>query len=242
MAAPTFAEELKAHRSPVSLTLSFESRLTTELTQPTSRRLDTPGANVAVATLVTLKDVVATVRTQEARIGADRNLSDKGKVDTRVAVAVPVIKQVAFVQKAFTDAQNAEARLRHLLLDPITQRPAGDPVVIFLREKEIRDSIRSLDVNQSTAFFLRALEKDDLETTRALLDSPGPALVAADIRARGEESYARRTNRAAFEKQQALTYLIEYLQSLVVHCAQWLVSLDASAEDVAKALRPMEEA
>lgn len=171
------------------------------------------------------------------RVLKDRALSPEGKVQKLATLAERITPDFSFLGNVLQQADAARDRLTKLLYDPITAKPKGNEIVIFLREQEIRQALRSASASERQAKFLLALEADDLETSRALLDWPGGPMISADIRRRGEEAYARRVNAPAWEKLQAVEYMREHLASLATQTGQWLMSLGATPERVQKAVK-----
>ena len=106
-----------------------------------------------------------------------------------------------------------------------------------MREQEIRNTTGKA---QADAEFLKALESDDLETARALLDAPGGSMIADEIRRRGEEAYAKRTNPDGWDKMQYIEFLRENLSVLSQQVAQWLKHLGASVEAIQGVVTPKE--
>jgi hypothetical protein len=119
------------------------------------------------------------------------------------------------------------------MLDPITAKPNGDPMIVFLREQELRNRIPK---GEATKAYLNALGADDLDTVRAILDAPGKPWITEEIKHRGEEDYAKRTNPVAFAQRESLDYFQDHLHSLIEHVRIWFLALGASPEAVHTAL------
>jgi hypothetical protein len=150
------------------------------------------------------------------------------------ALAPQVLKEVGPVVIAPLDDVNAAMqRLRRLMFDPIMNRPKGDPMVTFLREQELRSRIPKGEANKE---YLAALGADDLETARAILDASGRPLITDEIKRRGEEDYAKRTNPAAWAQLQSLDYFKDHLKSLVEQVRIWVLALGATPESVQSVL------
>ena len=106
-------------------------------------------------------------------------------------------------------------------------------MVTIMREQELR---RTIPKHEANAVYLRALERDDLETARAILDAPGAPWVSDEVRRRGEDAYAERTNPKAWETVQSLEYLHAHLDSLAGQTRTWFVALGASKESIQKTI------
>ena len=163
----------------------------------------------------------------------DTTLTQEGKQKKLSALAENIVKDFAFVAAPLKDVKAAMTRLMHLMLDPITTKPKGDAMVIFMREQELR---RTIPKDEAYKAYLLALEADDLETVRAILSAPGAPWITGDIRRRGEEQYAQRTNPKAWAQVQSLDYFKDHVESLVEQVRGWFLALGASEESIQKVL------
>lgn len=217
-----------------SATASLQMRLQQEPSQP-ARPLFT--SEHLTAWFKYCDDVlkkVDPVAVKIASIRNDKSLSLQGQQAQYAALAPQVLKDVApIVTKPLQDVKAAMARLTAVMFDPITAKPKGDAMVVFLREQEVRARIPKGEAEKE---FLTALAAGDLETSRALLDSPGRSLISDEIKRRGEEAYAQRTNPSAFAQRASLSYFKDHLQSVVEQVRNWLLALGASPEAVQAAL------
>lgn len=161
----------------------------------------------------------------------DKSLSLQGQQAQYAVLAPQAIKEVASpVLKPLNEVKGAIARLTALMLDPITAVPKGsDPTITFLREQELR---REIPKSEAPKAYLNALASDDLETARALLNAPGAPRLSEDIKRRGQEEFAKRTNPTAFAQRASLDYYQDHLQSLVEQLRNWLLALGATPEMV----------
>jgi hypothetical protein len=216
-----------------SSTATLLSRTQNEPLQPPRPRFSTPHLNAWFDLNAAVAKKVGEREVEIKRILADTTLTQEGQRKKLATLAAEILKEFAFVADPLRDTEAAVARLMHLMLDPITAKPKGDATMIFLREQEIRSTLSKSDAPTA---YLRALESDDLETVRAILDAPGQRWVSDDIKQRGQDEYARRTNPNAWEQVQSLLYFADHLRSLVAQVRQWFQALGASQESIEKAL------
>lgn len=160
----------------------------------------------------------------------DTTLTLEGKQKKLQTIVQRIMKEVGpLVVDPLNDVKGAMARLTHLMFDPITAKPKGDPMITFFREQELRQRIPKGEANKE---YLTALGSGDLETARAILDAPGAPLITDEIRRRGEEDYAKRTNPAALAQRESLDSFQQHVESLVEQVRRWFLALGATPEAV----------
>jgi hypothetical protein len=202
--------------------------------QPIRPGFDDDGKAVWLAILQKLDELVQPVAVEVDAVMKNQQLSDQGKRDMLMGIGPRVVGNFVNMGTVLNQADHAKARLEKVLFSEITKKPSGNEVVTFLREDAIR---RTTGKAGAGTAFLKALEADDTESARALLDWPGGSPITEDIKRRGEEAYAQRTNPDAWEKLQYIEFLRENLAALAASVAQWLIGLGASAESVQKSVK-----
>lgn len=217
-----------------SATESLRMRTVTEPTQQHSKVLTVPHLNV----WLNLNRSVNTFATEQGEhikaVLADRRLSDQGKQNKLRELAEQIVKATPAVLKKLLEHIDAAAkRLQDVMLYPITAPVTGDTLVAFFSQQEIRQGIAKADADK---LFLLALETGNMEVAGALIKAPGGSWVQKDIRRRGEEAYAQRTNPAAWEEAQSLAQLQALVESLIAQVGRWYEILGAPPELIANAV------
>jgi hypothetical protein len=214
---------------------SLKAALNSLISKPPNRELLTNELNQLHEVCVHAHATVTELGQEEITIRENTKLSDAGKQDQLKAFGEKSAPKFAMVGRTLNDARTVYARLTNNLIGPITAIPDGvNEVVDFLSLQEGRGGIGRAG---APVAFLKSLEPGGtLEIARALLAAPGPAWVPADIRRRGEEDYARRTNLPVFEKRQSIGHLVDNLEALANLLDLWLRGLGANPETVAKTL------
>ena len=211
-------------------TKTLQSVLTHHLTQPTLRGLDQDGLERWQAILQKLDELFKPVAKEIERIMTDPGRTDEGKSVKLLAVGPKVVDSFRNVGNVLHQADESKMRLEKLIFDPLTAKPKdANEVVTFLREDAIR---RSIDKGQAGIAFLQAINQDDLETVRSLLDWPGGHGISDEILRRGREAFAQRTNQTAWENLQHVEVLREGLNALALQISSWLLLLGASPASV----------
>lgn len=207
------------------------------MTKSVHREMLTPELNQKNQACAKSASLLDEIGPDEEKIRADKKLSDMGKIEQLKKFGDASVPRVAFVGRTLNDARAAYARFTNILIGPITAIPDGvNEVVDFLRLQAIWEGIGKAG---ATVAFLKSLEDGgNLEIARALLSVPGQPWISDDIRRRGEEEYARRTNPEIFEKRQSVGHLRDNLEALANMISQWLLGLGADKELVAKTLNP----
>lgn len=217
-----------------SATMTFKNVLMHHLAQPTLRGVNQDGQERWLAMLHTVRDRAVPVIADVEQIFTDPKLTDQGKTDKMLAVGPQVVSQFKNVGNVLHEAEQAKARLEGLLFDPLTAKPAGNEMVIGLREYEIRQAIGK---PQAGAAFLDAVDKGHTETARAILDWPGGSHIPEEMLKRGREAFALKTNPDLWRKVQFVEALHEQLSALASSIARWLLELGAAPESVQAATR-----
>jgi hypothetical protein len=212
-------------------------RINNDIGLPSPKVLETEDLNLRNKIWVNTQQTIEDVGVEEDRIANDRYKSEEGKREALAAFATKVASnKFAYLGNALMKSKESEEGLTNTLLGAITKRPTGDPVVLYSREKEIRDQVRLLDINQRNSHYLKRLEADDLETIRALLDCPGGSMVDQEVRERAEDAYALRTNPDKYRKLKSVQLFQEHLRSLAVQVSMWLRDLGGDEQVVNEAL------
>jgi hypothetical protein len=193
--------------------------------QPRSVGLDPDTSATLQAIVGKMRETVRPVAVEVDAILNDPKLSDQGKQTAQMAVGPRVVGNFANLGRVLRENDAAITRGEKLLFGPITQAPPGNEVVTFLREDAIR---RTTGKARANAEFQRALNDDDLETARALLNAPGPKWLSPDKEREGKASYAQRTDPEGWQRLQALDELRKNLSTIARQVAAWLVHLGAS--------------
>lgn len=218
-----------------SATASLQMRLQQEPLQPARPRFTNENLKAYLELCAAVLDKVNKYAGKIHEIKRDKSRTVQGQGEQLAALAPAVLKDVGpLVAKPLQQVTGAINRLTNVMLAPLTDTPKGeDPVLTFLRSQEIRRSISKGEANQE---YLKALGADDLETARAILDAPGASWITDEMKRRGEEEFAKRTNPAAWAQLQSLDYFKDHLQSLVEQVRNWFLALGATPEAVDVAL------
>ncbi len=206
-------------------------------TQPRSIKLDADGAETWQAVLVKVEQLINSVAVEVNGVMNDLTLTQQGQLERLAKIGPRVCNNFSNIGIVLNQADQAKARLEKVLYGPPTQAPGGNEIVEFLKQQEIRSMIGKGNAN---AEFLKAVERDDVETTVALLAWPGGSPITDDIKGGAEKSYATRTNPGALEKLKFVEYLHEHVSVLAEQISQWLIHLGAAPESVQKAVRAKE--
>lgn len=110
------------------------------------------------------------VESQKADIQADKNLSAEGKKNARAAVGEAGKKEMAAIRAKILPglAEHKASLLRKM--DEKKVRP--DNLYMQLRQREIRDCLRALSMQDRAEIYLRACAQDDFETYEAIEETP----------------------------------------------------------------------
>jgi len=202
------------------------------LEQPNAVGLDAESRDIWLATLTKTAPSVDVVALEVNATMNDLTLTQQGQMQKLMKVGPHAVPMFANVGIVLSQADQAQTRLRALAFGALTARPKGDATEAFGREREARDFLRTMSHSEKNSAFLKAVDTQDLEVVRAMLTAPGGAMVSDEIRARGEEAYAKRTNPAVLDKLKAVAVLREQLTVLATQVAQWLLHLGASPEAI----------
>jgi len=218
-----------------STTETLLMRTEQEPLQPARPQFTTENLNAWFELCATVNEKVAKSKGEIVAIVKDRGLTDQGRQVKFATLAEKIVKEVGpIVAAPLKDVRAAVARLKQLMIDPLTAKPKDvEPAVLFLSDQEIRQAIGKDDANR---VFLESLESDHLDVCRALLSAPGGSWVSEDVRRRGEDAYAERTKPQMWETLQSLTYFQEHVQSLADQVRQWFAALGATPATIRKML------
>jgi hypothetical protein len=215
---------------------SIHAHFTAPLPQLALTRLQTDHLNGWNGAMAKTDGLVLAAATVLDRIAQERSLSDDGKQTKYAEEGTRILPSFAYLGKQQQGTCEIIDRHTHLMVDPITAKPKdANDLITYQREAEIR---RAVGKANATAAFIQSLETDDLETARALLDAPGGSWVPADIRHRGEETYAKRTQPDIYAERQSLTLLADQLGAMAAMVADWLVGLGVDPKAVAATVQP----
>ena len=194
------------------------------LTEQPKRDLSTDDLNLKFTALKKLDPAVLKVAADIDAVQKNTSLSHDGQQKAIAAIGTKSVPSFEWLARMRDAAVNGYDEHTRTLLDPLTAKPTGDPILIFLREQELRQGIPR---DKADTLFLLALETDDLETCRALLDAPGRSMITDDIRERGQDQYAQRTNPTVYVQRASKELLRDELEMLVGVIRSWLLSLGA---------------
>lgn len=177
-----------------------------------------------------LTSAIGALISEHERITKDPHLTEAGKRDQLAKVATKTANDLAVrgLDSAAGETGTVKTRLEKLLFTP--QDPQGDPMMNYLREREIRDMFRGKPQQDIDAAYVQALKRGDEETRRALFNPPGGPLVTPDIRIRVEHEHAKTTNPMEYQKLESVTVLQTVFSALADHTAQALKSMGANLE------------
>jgi hypothetical protein len=164
---------------------------------------------------------------QETAIRADIALSERGKIARLVAAAQKKSVELGWWWKKPGELAAAEERLTNLLYAG-NKRPAGDPVLQFLREREIRDALKGKKQSEIDSLYYNAVANRQEETLRAMIDAPGGPMPSDGAQAQVAEQQARSSNPGAFRALGELGDIRVLLDLMVARAAKWLQALGAS--------------
>jgi hypothetical protein len=215
-----------------SKTAALQTFLRHSLEQPQATGLDPEGRDIKLATLTKTAPSVAVVALEVNGILNDLKLSDQGQQTKLMAVGPRVVPMFEHIGIVLSQADQAQARLEVVLFGAITKEPAGNEVVRYLRQAEIRRALGAASKSERNAKYLLAVEVNDFETAQALLNWPGGPMVSPDIQKRAREAFAQRTSPEALAKLHGIEVLREQLTVLATQVAQWLLHLGASPEAI----------
>lgn len=173
---------------------------------------------------------------QRAVIMRNSDLSNEGRQKALTKLANEAVKKLSWVGEKRNRTIDAQARLRTLCLDYMTRPKGADAMMGYFREREIRDSLRTGSQQDREIAFLKAAERLDAETMRALLDRPGGSLVEGNIRSRGEEQYGARRNPEAWANLHDLDIYLDHLHGVIGHAAHVLLDMGADPAVVKETL------
>ena len=217
-----------------SSTKTMQQVIAHHLRQPLLRGFDQDGGERWQAIVDKLAQLIEPVAAEVEAIFTDPKLTDEGKQEKALTIGPRVVQNFQNLGTVLTEADRAKARLEAVLFSPLVEPPKGHEVVHEIRAAEIRRAIGKKD---AAVNYLRAIDRDDLETVKALTTPPGPAWLTAEVQRRGREAYAQRTNPAGWEQLRYVEFLRDNLSALAEQVAQWLVTLGASPEAIQKATK-----
>lgn len=176
-----------------------------------------------------LNELVAPVAAEVEALFNNPRLTDAGKMEAALKIGPRVVGNFAIVGRVVHEADQAIGRLEQLIFGPLTDKPKGDATVTFLREAEIRQSIPK---GQNGIAFLEAINAENLEVARAILDRPAGHGISDEILRRGREAFALKTAPEIWRNLEHVNVLREALNALASQVAQWLILLGASERTV----------
>jgi hypothetical protein len=201
--------------------------------QPPLKGFDEDGAERWQAILQKLDELVRPVATQVEKIFGNAYLTDEGKQEAAMKIGSSTVDSFKNVGIVLNQADTAKTRLETMLFGPLTEPPTkGHEILNEMRAQELRRMIGQKD---ASANFFAACDRGDTETTRALLNAPGPSWLTEEVQRRGRESYAGRVNPEGLEQLKYVEVLRDNLSTLSQQVALWLRSLGASPESIQQA-------
>lgn len=212
----------------LSLTQNIES-VRRHLSEQLPRGLNDDGKERLRAILSDFTERFTPVRVKVETVYANPQLTDEGKLADIMKIGPAIVDNFKHQGVVQDQANEAIARIKAILYAALTEPPKGDPVVLFLSDQELRQTIGKRGAD---AAFLEAVNVGDTDTTRALLSASGPQWVSAEAQRRGRDAYAQRTNPDLVERLQQTEVLRDTLAMLASAVAKWLLVLGASPESI----------
>lgn len=212
------------------------------------RHLETESLNILNYQVVKADKLVVSFAAEQDKILKDPSRSDAGKTTAVAKLAEATVQDFAPLGRVLAEAQATHTRDLARALAPLsTPKDVTEPAALLrelvgqLRAQEIRASLPPDDHGREGA-FLKALEMDEVETARAILDAPGARWISTEIRQRGQEAYLQRTDPAGFAHLTSMEILREHLHTLASAINTWLIRMGVDAKKVAAILGLEQEA
>lgn len=194
--------------------------------------VDTPTLNQQALLLRKVTGVVEAVATSEAAIHANKTLSAEGKSRDVALLGTSVLPSLVFLERVLHHLKEDRREKRASVF---TVKPpvdwGNDPMLNYLRGREVRDRFANLTQQEKDVAFLQAVDTDQQETVWAMLEAPAPMLTA-DIRIRGLEAHAMQLHPKEFADLKQADTLHENLDSLRNGLALWLRDLGVDQKKV----------
>ncbi len=179
---------------------------------------------------------VATFRGKESAVLANKRLSDIGRQEEILKVAVEATADLGPIRRPIEATKEAMQRLRAVVLDYQDLPEGVDKIEALMLSQEVRQEFRGRPQHEKDAAFLQAADRQDRTTMRAFLTAPGGAWIDGEVRQRGDEAYGARRDPAAWAMLQRLERLYEFYVSLGRMIAIALLAYGLESSQVEKAL------
>ena len=217
-----------------SLTASLRARLHNDLGSSVKPGFTTDNLNLWNEALVRVDATVERVEAEEQNILRDKSLSDEGKSKALAALADKSIDAFGFLGRLLSQTDTSIRNLQQKLFSPLehpTDAGVTERLIRELRASEIRGTLEGDNLDST---FLLAVQSGNLETAQALLTAPGGSMVNADTLERAKIEFAKKSDKAGYDRLLALEFLRDHLAGLAAHVASWLERMGAQPTAVNK--------
>jgi len=210
------------------------SRINSELTRPVPRDTSTATLNRWHEILVKALSKLEVFQTKEKSIVTNTSLSDEGKQKQLVKLAQDSLGDWEWLGRILHDIEAAQARFTTLLftIEPTVK----DDLLRYLRAREVRDGMDTLNQNDRDVAYIKASEQSQLEVLLAMQTAPAGNWITPEIQQRTDRERAKRAQPGAFIAYEQNELLHERVAGIADHLAHWLRSYGAPPATVGTAL------
>lgn len=219
-----------------SLTQSLRARIQNDLGAPVKPGFTTDNLQIWLEASRRTDATVEKVETDEQKILKNRDVTDEGKSKALAALAAKSVDAFAFLGRILSQTETSIRNLQQKLFSPLehpTDAGVTERLIRELRASEIRGTLEGGNLDST---FLLAVQSGNLETAQALLTAPGGSMVSADTLARAKFEFAKKSDKAGYDRLLTLEFLREHLASLAAHVASWLERMGAQPTAVNKVI------
>jgi hypothetical protein len=191
-----------------------------------------------ISTLRKGKDILESHATQEAAISVDPNLSEQGQTARLIELTKATLAKLMFLAERADEADTAYARAEAMVYAVPDPPKGANEVVQFLREDSIRRRLEPLSTAERMSKYLLAVQKDQIETIRAVRLAPGEPLIADEIRQRADRERFELINPKGFRRLKSLDVVRSQLHELSDHLVTWLRGYGAEIKFPQPTMKP----
>lgn len=205
-------------------TSDLAQRVQRRLEAVTAQGLDSDVRKALHRALKGLQRAIEDLGQQEVKISQDSRLTEEGRKACLATVVLQQVRDLSWLGTLLREAEAAYDRLYRILF-PGPQKAAGDAVLAYLREQEIRTRCMKLQQRERTLVYRQAVAQGKEEIIRALAGWPGEVLVPPSMQESIAREHVMASHPEAYKRLEDLHLLCHELGIVAEQTRDWLRDL-----------------
>lgn len=207
-----------------TITSDMAQRVQRRLEAVTEQGLDSDVRKTLHRALKGLQRAIEDLGQQKVMISQDSRLTEEGRKACLATVVLQQVRDLSWLGTLLREAEAAYDRLYRILF-PGPQKAAGDAVLAYLREQEIRARCMKLQQRERMLVYRQAVAQGKEEIIRALAGGPGEALVPPSMQESIVREYVQASHPEAYKRLEDLHLLRRELGIVAEQTWDWLRDL-----------------